>query len=68
MRMKRKDALTAIRVAGYHGDSDAAMLAYVENRVSRKTFECEWASGVEARQNGMPCNCHQCKAEMKGAA
>ena len=60
-RMKRKDMLTAIRVAGYHGDKQRALLLYVENRVSLQVYRREFNMGAAMRQNGLPCNCFECK-------
>lgn len=59
--MTRKHALIAIRVAAYHNDDQAAIRAYVENRVSRQAFEAERQRGIAMRGAGVPCSCYQCK-------
>jgi hypothetical protein len=60
-RLKRKDMLAAIRVAGYHGDKERALLLYVENRVSLQVYRREFNVGAALRQNGVPCSCYACK-------
>ena len=61
IRMKRKDVLTAIRAAGYHGDRERAMLLYVKNWVSFRVYAREFEAGVAMRHNGVPCDCFECK-------
>jgi len=58
--MKRKDALVAIRTAGYHADQRTAMRLYVENRISRAAFEAEFRRGKDMRAAGVPCVCRDC--------
>jgi hypothetical protein len=53
-RMKRKDALAAIRMAGYRGEMERAVLLYVSNRVSLQAFNREFEMGAAMRQNGVP--------------
>ena len=60
-RMKRKDVLTAIRAAGYHGDLERATLLYVKNWVSLEAFSREFDLGSTMRQSGMPCECSECR-------
>ncbi len=60
-RLKRKDMLAAIRIAGYHGDSERALLLYVENRISLQVYRREFNAGIAMRQNGVACNCRQCR-------
>jgi hypothetical protein len=60
VRMKRKEVLTAIRAAGYHGDIERAMLLYVRNWVSFRVYGREFQTGVAMRQNGVPCDCLEC--------
>ena len=66
-RMKRKDVLTAIRAAGYHGDKERAMLLYVKNWVSLAVYGREFDTGAAMRQNGIPCECSECRRDETGA-
>jgi len=59
-RVRRKDVLAAIRVAGYHGDKEVGLSLYIENRVSLQVYRREFNSGAEMRQSGLPCTCFQC--------
>jgi len=59
-RMKRKDVLTAIRVAGYHGDKERGILLYVKNWISLETYVREFDAGAAMRENGVPCDCLDC--------
>ena len=67
-RMKRKELLTAIRVAGYHGDTERGILLYVKNWVSLQVFGREFDAGAAMRENGEPCECHECQRGRTGAA
>jgi hypothetical protein len=60
VRMKRKEALAAIRAAGYRGDIERAMLLYVRNWVSFRIYRQEFEMGVAMRQNGVPYDCLEC--------
>lgn len=60
-RMKRKEVLTAIRAAGYHGDIERAMHLYVKNWVGFRAYGREFEAGVAMRQNGVPCDCLECR-------
>jgi hypothetical protein len=60
-RMKRKEVLTAIRAAGYHGNKERAMLLYIKNWVSFRVYGHEFEAGVAMRENGVPCDCFECK-------
>jgi hypothetical protein len=60
-RMKRKEVLSAIRVAGYHGDIERAMHLYVKNWVGYRAYGREFEAGVAMRKNGTPCDCLKCK-------
>jgi hypothetical protein len=60
-RLKRKDMLAAIRIAGYHGDQERGILLFVENRVSLQVYRREFNAGVAMRQNGIPCCCFACR-------
>lgn len=60
-RMKRKDVLTAIRMAGYHGDKERGILLYVKNWVSLRVYGREFDAGAAMRQNGVPCDCFECQ-------
>jgi hypothetical protein len=59
-RVRRKDVLAAIRIAGYHGDKEGGLTLYIENRVSLQVYRREFNSGAEMRQTGLPCSCFQC--------
>jgi len=67
-RMKRKDLLTAIRVAGYHGDKERAFLLYVKNWVSLRAYGREFDAGAAMRRNGDPCDCFDCRKGETDAA
>lgn len=65
-RKKRKDVLTAIRVAGYHGDKERGILLYLKNWVSLPVYGREYDAGAEMRQKGVPCDCDECQRTRKG--
>src|SRR5689334_6736628 len=52
-RMKHKDALAAIRMAGYRGDMQRAIFLYVRNRVSLQALKREFEMGAAMRRNGV---------------
>ena len=60
--MKRKDALNWVKIAGYHNNSELGTRVYIESRLSRRAYDDAWASGMDAKRNGMPCTCRECKA------
>ena len=60
-RMKRKDALRAIRSAGYHGDRELGMHLYLKNWISLSAFDREFETGVAMRRSGVPCDCMNCR-------
>lgn len=60
-RMKREDALSTLRIAGYHNDRVLFVRTYVENRVSRLVAEAEFRRGAGLRKLGVRCTCHECK-------
>ena len=62
-RMKRKDVLTAIRAAGYHGDKERAVHLYLKNWVSLMVYGREFDAGTAMRQNGIPCDCSECRKD-----
>lgn len=67
-RMKRKDVLKAIRVAGFHGDRELAIRLYVKNWVSLEAFAREFDIGAAMRESGMPCDCFMCSTSEIDAA
>lgn len=62
--MKRKDALTATRIAGYHDDSRSFTRLLVEHRISKQAADNEWTRGKNIKKAGVPCSCHNCKKEV----
>jgi len=60
--MTRKNALTVLRIAGYHEDMRTFTRVYVENRVSLQVARREYAAGQQAKANGIACHCHECCA------
>ena len=67
-RVRHKDVLAAIRAAGYHGDKERGFVLYLENWVSLRSFQREFALGAEMRQNGVPCTCLECEESQAGIA
>ncbi len=67
-RMKRKEVLAAILDAGYHGDRERGILLYVKNWVSLQVYGREFAAGAAMRQQGLPCDCFECRKQNAGAA
>ena len=59
-RMKRKDLLTAIRGAGYHGDKERALQLYLKHWVSQAVYAREFEIGAAMRVMGLPCECDDC--------
>lgn len=60
-RLKRKDALVLLRIAGYHGNQKSFIRLYVENRVSRPAANAEWSRGAAMKAAGVPCTCIACR-------
>lgn len=58
---KRETSLTLARIAGYHDDGSAFTRLIIESRVNRQAMNDAFLNGRTAKQNGMKCNCHQCK-------
>lgn len=58
--MTRRDALIAVKVAGYHDDARTGTRLYVENRMSRSAFNEAWTNGARARRAGVKCSCFHC--------
>ena len=48
--MTRKQALTAIMVAGYKGDKAAATSIYINNRLSMAAYQKAWQAGMKRRE------------------
>lgn len=63
--MKRSDALTHIRIAGYHGDRAAYTRLIIENRVSKAAAELQYQNGESMKRRGVACGCFQCKEAAK---
>ena len=63
-RMKRKDALRAIRAAGYHGDRELGMHLYLKNWISLSAFDREFETGAAMRRSGVPCDCQDCRRRL----
>lgn len=61
--MKRKDALLAIRIAGYHDDKRAFMRLYTEHRISLAVAQEEYDRGASMKAAGVGCSCYECKAK-----
>ncbi len=59
--MTREQALTYLRVAGYHGDRASFTRLYVENRVSYVAAKKAYEQGRAALARGISCNCNDCK-------
>ena len=53
-RIRRKDVLAAIRVAGYYGDRERGFLLYIKNRVSLGVYHREFETGAAMRHDGVP--------------
>lgn len=58
--MKRKDALAALRIAGYHDDERTWVRVFVESRISQAVAKDAWAAGQQQRAAGLRCTCHEC--------
>lgn len=58
--MRRKDALRAIRFAGYHGERAPLVRLFVEARIAWDRARAEWEAGARARAEGLPCGCPAC--------
>ena len=59
--MKREDAITKLRVAGYHGDRATFTRTYVEERVSYAAAKKAYEEGRAMHARGVVCACHECK-------
>ena len=59
--MTRKDVLTSIRIAGYHGDQRRFTRLLIENRISANAAGAAYRQGEKQKQGGMKCACFFCK-------
>ena len=59
--MKRADALSTLRIAGYHGDQRTFVRTFVENRISRKVANEEFNRGIALKRAGVRCTCFECR-------
>ena len=59
--MKRADLIAALRVAGYHNDSQAFTRLFLENRIARPVADGAFERGREQKRQGMACACYSCK-------
>lgn len=59
--MTRKEVLDRMKVAGYHNDKATLTRLYIENRVSFTVANETFQKGVQARKNGVKCNCIECQ-------
>lgn len=59
--MTKKDALTYMRIAGYHSDQRRFTRLLIENRVSRQDADEAYQVGQKQKLGGMKCACHLCK-------
>ena len=62
-KIKRADAIMAIRYAGYHNDVGKALRLYIDNRVSYQAYTKAYVEGIRLREKGTPCGCSDCKGE-----
>lgn len=54
-------AIVAMNVAGYHADQRARVRLLVESQVSRPIMNQAWADGVRSKEQGVRCECRDCK-------
>jgi hypothetical protein len=61
--MNRRETLLGLaRIAGFHGDSKRFTRLVVESRIARRHLDDAWRAGVKQRDQGIPCNCPECKS------
>lgn len=58
---KRNIALTAAKIAGYHGDTRTYTRLIIESRVARPYMEESYRNGQAAKIGGVKCECYECK-------
>lgn len=54
--MKREHVITALRVAGYHGDTARYTRLLIEERISKARAREAYAAGQRARAAGIRCD------------
>lgn len=59
--MSRQQAITNLRVAGFHNDKGQFVRLYVENRVSIHVANAAFREGRQMRENGQRCGCYDCQ-------
>lgn len=64
---KRQIALAQARVFGYHLDSARFTRLRIESRVAIAYLREQWIAGIEAKRQGVKCNCVDCTAERVNA-
>lgn len=58
--MTRTQAITALRMAGYHDDRDAFTKIYIDNRIPFKSATIAFNAGKRLRVDGVRCGCNIC--------
>jgi hypothetical protein len=58
--MTRKEALNAIRAAGYHDNIRHYLHILDDSKIDKPTADKAWNEGRNANMKGMPCTCMQC--------
>lgn len=63
--MTRADTIRALQFAGWHRDMGAFTRLYCENRISIHAAREAYAQGYQMRENGMTCNCFDCRNQTR---
>ncbi|GHV89901.1 hypothetical protein AGMMS50268_04040 [Spirochaetia bacterium] len=62
--MKRTEALTLIKWAGWHNDSQKAALIAAQKGIGKAAYRKAFLDGQKAKKRDEPCECLKCS---KGA-
>lgn len=57
----------AMREAGWHNDEGRQAHLFLESHFNSEESKLLWNEGRQARLDGLPCNCRQCRDERAGA-
>jgi hypothetical protein len=58
--MKRSTALSEIKWAGWHNDTQKAALIAAQNKIGKAASRREFLKGMKAKKWGEPCGCAVC--------
>jgi hypothetical protein len=59
--MKRTEALSEIKICGYHGDKEKMTLIAAKKKIGKAAARKYYQDGQKMKERGEPCDCPKCK-------